>query len=457
MPFNSPAYILLLALTYLAIRLSKKIIYVLILLSFVFLFFAGLKDTFIFFFTILFNWLLIKLVRDGKLRLWLSIPFNILLLSFFKYKNIFFEYENFSYPFLTNYLPLGISFYCFQSIAYQVDIYRGLTKGAKNFKEFLLFKSFFPQLIAGPIVRANDLIPQFRNYMKSKKRLILFGLFLCFLGLTKKIIFADSIAPLVDKYFITLPNTTTEAWLAALMYTFQVYFDFSGYSDIAIGSAYLLNIRLPVNFKTPYLSVNPSEFWRRWHISLSTWIRDYLYIPLGGSEGSFFKSSLVAVLPMAIAGLWHGVSNNFLLWGILWGLYICLGRILNLKKVNILFIWPLHFIIIVMLWVLFRAPNINYSFSYWSIMLGFNGNQISDFNSSLSNNLGNFSIIFLFIGLILFFFVFHFLEDKFSGNFFLKLIKKFNNSFFNTILITLSILLVLIPVTNTNPFIYFRF
>ena len=160
---------------------------------------------------------------------------------------------------------------------------------------------------------------------------------------------------------------------------------------------------------------------------------------------------------MAIAGLWHGVSNNFLLWGILWGLYICLGRILNLKKVNILFIWPLHFIIIVMLWVLFRAPNINYSFSYWSIMLGFNGNQISDFNSSLSNNLGNFSIIFLFIGLILFFFVFHFLEDKFSGNFFLKLIKKFNNSFFNTILITLSILLVLIPVTNTNPFIYFRF
>ena len=457
MPFNSPAYILLLGLTYLAIRLSKKIVNVLILLSFVFLFFAGLKDTFIFFFTILFNWLLFKFVRDGKLRLWLSIPFNILLLSFFKYKNILFEYENFSYPFVTNYLPLGISFYCFQSIAYQVDIYRGLTKGAKNFKEFLLFKSFFPQLVAGPIVRANDLIPQFRNYTKSKKRLILFGLFLCFLGLTKKIIFADSIAPLVDKYFITLPNTTTEAWLAALMYTFQVYFDFSGYSDIAIGSAYLLNIRLPVNFKTPYLSVNPSEFWRRWHISLSTWIRDYLYIPLGGSKGNFIRSSLVVVLTMGLAGLWHGVNVTFLLWGILWGFYICLGRIISLKKINHLYLWPLHFLIIVLLWVLFRAPNINYSFSYWSIMMGLNVNNINDFNTSLSNNLGNFSLTYFFVCNILLFFIFHYLEHKCSGKFFLKVLKKFNNLFFKIIFITLNILLVLIPVSNTNPFIYFRF
>ena len=457
MPFNSPAYILLLGLTYLGIKFSKKIINIFILLSLVFLCFAGLKDTFIFLFIILINWLLIKLVRDAKYRIWLSIPFNILLLVFFKYKNIFLEYENFSYPFLTDYLPLGISFYCFQSIAYQVDVYRGLTKGAKNFKEFLLFKSFFPQLIAGPIVRANDLIPQFRNYTKSKKRLILFGLFLCFLGLIKKIIFSDSIAPLIDQYFINLPKTTTEAWLAALMYTFQVYFDFSGYSDIAIGSAYLLNIRLPVNFKTPYLSINPSEFWRRWHISLSNWIRDYLYIPLGGSRGNFIKSSLVVILTMALAGLWHGLNTNFLLWGILWGIYICLGRIITLKNVNNLFIWPLHFIIIVFLWVLFRAPSINYSFDYWAIMMGLNGNTNYDFNSSLSNNLGNFSLTYLFIVNIVFFFIFHCLENKFSGKFFLKIIKKFNNLFFKTILITLNILLVLIPVTNTNPFIYFRF
>ena len=457
MPFNSPAYILLLGLSFLGLKYSKKIINIFILFSLVFLCSAGLKDTFIFLFTILFNWLIIKLVSNSKLRLWLAIPINILLLAFFKYKNIIFEYENFSNAFVNDFLPLGISFYCFQSIAYQVDVYRGLTKGAKNFKEFLLFKSFFPQLIAGPIVRANDLIPQFQNYTKNKKRLIFYGLFLCFLGLSKKIILADSISPLIDQYFIALPKTTIEAWLAALMYTFQIYFDFSGYSDIAIGSAYLLNIRLPVNFKTPYLSVNPGEFWRRWHISLSTWIRDYLYIPLGGSEGNFIRSSLVVVLTMAIAGLWHGVSNNFLLWGILWGFYICMGRILNLKRVNHLFIWPLHFLIIVMLWVLFRAPNINYSFSYWSIMLGFNVNQITDFNSSLSNNLGNFSITYLFISLILLFFVFHFLEYKFTGKFFLKLIKKFNNLFFNSFLIILNILLVLIPVTNTNPFIYFRF
>ena len=457
MPFNSPAYILLLGLSYLGLKFSKKIINVFILLSLLFLCFAGIKDTIIFLLTILFNWLIIKLVSNSKLRLWLSIPFNILLLAFFKYKNIIFEYEYFSYPFITDYLPLGISFYCFQSIAYQVDFYRGLTKGAKNFKEFLLFKSFFPQLIAGPIVRANNLIPQFRNHTKTKKRLIFFGLFLCFLGLAKKIIFADSISPLVDQYFITLPETTTEAWLAALMYTFQVYFDFSGYSDIAIGSAYLLNIRLPVNFKTPYLSVNPSEFWRRWHISLSTWIRDYLYIPLGGSEGNLIRSSLIVVLTMAIAGLWHGVNTTFLLWGVLWGIYICIGRILNYKKLNKLYIWPLHFLIIVLLWVLFRAPNINYSFSYWSIMMGFNGNKINDFNSSLSNNLGNFSLTYLFIGIILLAFIFHYLEYKFSGKFFLKIIKKFNNLFFNSILITLNILLVLIPVINTNPFIYFRF
>jgi len=457
MPFNSPAYILLLGLTYLGIKFSKKVINVLILLSLIFLCFAGLKDTFIFLFIIILNWLLIKLVSDGKLRLRLSIPFNILLLVFFKYKNIFLGYENSYYPFLTDYLPLGISFYCFQSIAYQVDVYKGLTKGARNFREFLLFKSFFPQLIAGPIVRANDLIPQFRDYTKRKKRLILFGLFLCFLGLTKKIIFSDSIAPLIDQYFIMLPNTTTEAWLAALMYTFQVYFDFSGYSDIAIGSAYLLNIRLPVNFKTPYLSVNPSEFWRRWHISLSNWIRDYIYIPLGGSRGNLIRSSLVVILTMALAGLWHGLNTNFFLWGILWGIYICFGRIPILKNVNYLFRWPLHFLIIVFLWVLFRAPSINYSLSYWAIMMGFKGNNIYDFNSSLSNNLGNFSLSYLFIGNLLFFFVFHFLEYKFSGKFFLKIIKKFNNLFFTTILITLNILLVLIPVTNTNPFIYFRF
>ena len=295
MPFNSPAYILLVGLAIICLKFIKKPNNSLLLLSLLFLGFAGLRDTFIFLFTIFINWLLIKFVQERKLRLWLAIPFNIILLAFFKYKNIFFNYGSFNLPLISDYLPLGISFYCFQSIAYQVDLYKNLTKGAEDFKEFLLFKSFFPQLIAGPIVRANDLIPQLRNYNNNRKklRLICFGLFLCFLGLTKKIVFADSISILIDQYFVSLPKTTIQAWLAAIMYSFQVYFDFSGYSDIAIGSAYLLDIRLPVNFKAPYLSSTPSDFWRRWHISLSTWIRDYLYIPLGGSSSIILDQLLL--------------------------------------------------------------------------------------------------------------------------------------------------------------------
>tara|TARA_A100001388_G_C28753756_1_gene493746 strand:- start:406 stop:1785 length:1380 start_codon:yes stop_codon:yes gene_type:complete len=459
MPFNSPAYILLLGLTILGLKFIKKPNNILILLSLLFLGFAGLKDTFIFLFTISINWLLIKFVEEKKLRLWLAIPFNVILLAFFKYKNIFFNYGSFNLPLVSDYLPLGISFYCFQSIAYQVDLYKNLTKGAKNFKEFILFKSFFPQLIAGPIVRANDLIPQLRNDNKNRKkyRLICFGLLLCSLGLTKKIVFADSISTLIDQYFVSLPKTTMQAWLAAIMYSFQVYFDFSGYSDIAIGSAYLLNIRLPLNFKAPYLSSTPSEFWRRWHISLSTWIRDYLYIPLGGSSGSYVRSNFIVILTMAIAGLWHGMNLNFLIWGIFWGIYICIGRFFKFKNIKPFYKWPLHFIIIVMLWVLFRSPNLYYSFSYWSIMLGVNNKHIVDLNASLSNSLENPNLTNLFIFVILLFFIFHFLEAKLNGRFLLKIIKKLNNLFFNSILITLNILLVLIPVINTNPFIYFRF
>ena len=270
-------------------------------------------------------------VRDKKLKksfLWVSILFNLSLLGFFKYYNFFidswidflavFGYEYQSTWTLQVILPVGISFYTFQTMSYSLDIYHGKLKPTKDFISFASFVSFFPQLVAGPIERASNLLPQILknrvfNYEQGVQglRLILWGMF-------KKVVIADSLALHVDPIFENYSSFNGGVLFLGLIYfSFQIYCDFSGYSDIAIGTSKLFGFELMSNFKFPYFSRDIGEFWRRWHISLSTWFRDYLYIPLGGSKGGKWLSIRNIFIIFIISGFWHGANWTFIAWGMI--------------------------------------------------------------------------------------------------------------------------------------------
>lgn len=282
-----------------------------------------------------------------KILLVISLSVNLGLLGFFKYSDFAILQFNFmgeqfnlatEIPFLNLALPIGISFYTFQTISYTVDIYRGNLKPSKSFKEFALFVTFFPQLVAGPIVRAVDFLPQLREKIQdggsNLKQIIIhnpnlkLGITIMAFGFVKKMFFADNIAPLVNQIFsnpIGLDSFTII--LGAIGFGIQIYGDFSGYSDIAIGAALILGFKLPINFNKPYFATSPADFWRRWHISLSTWLRDYLYIPLGGSKKSHVRTYVNLVIVMFLGGLWHGASWNFVVWGMLHGVYLSIHRV----------------------------------------------------------------------------------------------------------------------------------
>lgn len=274
--------------------------------------------------------------RYRKLWVVVGVSFNVLNLMFFKY--YYFALDNASRfvavpPSLRSLkvvLPIGISFYSFQLIAYIVDVYRRDIPPIASFLEFWVFISFFGQVVAGPIMRAKDFAPQVAatekvhfDPEKIKSGLIWFAI-----GLFKKLVIADSLAPWVDKYFAKGASmSSVDIWLAAYLFGFQIYYDFSAYSDMAVAVGRFFGYRLEKNFNTPYVSQNPSEFWKRWHITLSTWVRDYLYIPMGGSRRGFVRGLVAVILSMCISGLWHGASWNFVLWGIYHGLLSAAHRI----------------------------------------------------------------------------------------------------------------------------------
>ena len=292
-----------------------------------------------------------KSIRTKKLLLISSLAGNLGLLGFFKYSDFAILQFNFlgnlidlnhNIPFLDLALPIGISFYTFQTISYTVDIYRGKLKPSQSFKEFALFVSFFPQLVAGPIVRAKDFLPQLREKLENSespgklKQIILngknlrLGITIMSLGFFKKVFFADNIAPLVNEIFADpLAMESYTIILGAIAFGIQIYCDFSGYSDIAIGAALILGFKLPINFNKPYFASSPSDFWHKWHISLSSWLRDYLYIPLGGNKKSKGRTYLNLLIVMFLGGLWHGASWNFVIWGLLHGSYLTICKILT--------------------------------------------------------------------------------------------------------------------------------
>ncbi|MEZ5964720.1 MAG: MBOAT family protein [Planctomycetota bacterium] len=271
--------------------------------------------------------------RRRKQLVALSVVANLSLLGAFKYYNFFRDTAEAWFgvhaPAFDVLLPVGISFYTFQSLSYTIDVYRGTIEPARNLREFALFVAFFPQLVAGPIVRAAEFLPQLDLWPRIERRDVHEGLWRIMVGLTKKVLISDVIAVgFVDGVYA--PGSSAQGLLVLLGlygYCLQIYGDFSGYSDIAIGSARLFGFKLPENFNAPYRARSMEEFWRRWHISLSTWLRDYVYFSLGGNRKGEFRTYWNLWLTMALAGLWHGAHWNIVVWGMIHGTYLVVNRL----------------------------------------------------------------------------------------------------------------------------------
>lgn len=318
---------------------------------------------------------------------------NLVFLGYFKYTNFFLGTVNSlfgaNWTFVHVVLPLGISFITFQKIAYLVDSYQGLTRGY-GFRDFCLFVSFFPQLIAGPIVHHSELMPQFREHDKGPGwEDISVGLSLFVMGLAKKVLIADVFAGYAAPVFDAAKGAgglgCTAAWAGVLAYTLQIYFDFSAYSDMAIGAGRLFGIRLPLNFNSPYKATNIADFWHRWHMTLSRFLRDYLYIPLGGNRKGPRRRYVNLMLTMLLGGLWHGAGWTFVAWGALHGAYLAVYHGWNawhqpagtVKPVpSQLGVWSgrlVTFLAVILAWVFFRAENWNSSVRLLQAMVGLQG------------------------------------------------------------------------------------
>lgn len=305
--------------------------------------------------------------------------YNIGMLAYFKYVDFFIDNWNYiantQFQALRLVLPLGISFFTFQVIAYLVDCYMGRVHDF-SLRRFAFSISFYPHLIAGPILHYSDVMPQLHGRVIFCARQFSQGLLLFVIGLFKKGVIADRLAEIVDPLFATQELLRFfESWISAVGYGLQIYFDFSGYSDMAIGIGLMFGIILPHNFNSPYKSNSVAEFWKRWHITLSRFLRDYLYISLGGNRSGFARGALAAAVTMIIGGLWHGASWTFVLWGLLHGLFICVYRVwvrLGGRMNDVLAI-AFTFISVTAAWVIFRADSIERAISMWKGMLGLNG------------------------------------------------------------------------------------
>jgi alginate O-acetyltransferase complex protein AlgI len=325
-----------------------------------------------------------------RLLVGVSVAANLGLLCYFKYTNFFLSSlqhalercgAHTSIPLLNILAPIGISFYTFEAINYVVDAYRGKVRAERSLANFLLFILFFPHLVSGPIVRARDFLPQIRRRKAWDWLRVQLGVRFFLMGLFKKWVIADRMALFADPVFAHPGGYRAVAvWLAVLAYALQIYGDFSGYTDMAIGCAHLLGYRLAKNFDMPYLSANVSEFWRRWHISLSNWLRDYLFIPLGGSRGTRRQTCRNLLIVMALGGLWHGASWTFVAWGVLHGLLLIGHRVFQdfcaprPRLTALLKSWPgtaarvaCTFLCVCLCWVFFRAQSF---LDAWRILKG---------------------------------------------------------------------------------------
>lgn len=417
----------------------------------------------ILFSTIVDYWIGIHLAKCRKERklffLLISLFTNLGLLGFFKYYNFFVESFNTSLAFLNInlealniILPVGISFYTFQTLSYSIDIYRKRLCPSKNFFDFALYVSFFPQLVAGPIVRATDLLPQFENERNISLNDIFEGAKQFIFGLFKKVFIADRLAFFVDRVFenYSVFDSLT-IWLAVICYAIQIYCDFSGYSDMAIGVARMLGFKFNINFNLPYIATNIKDFWHRWHISLSTWLRDYLYIPLGGNRKGKLRLYLNLLITMTLGGLWHGASWNFVIWGLWHGLALVITTLvadLNIinkyqsnKKILSLGGWVLTMITVLIGWVFFRSKTTEQAISILKKMFSYEEGIQWFYGFAVVA----FSMIFLQ----------HLINFLQRSQKLLEL--KMTSLVTPIVLFTMLWLVIIFYPENKNPFIYFQF
>ena len=379
---------------------------------------------------------------------------NVSLLIYFKYTDfLLFNFNflfgtHFSLPHLT--LPLAISFFTFQQIAYLVDSYRGQTK-EYDFLNYSLFVTFFPQLIAGPIVHHKEMMPQFQNINNTTLQFsnIILGIFIFTMGLFKKVMIADTFSKWATQGFDVAEKLNFfEAWCTSLSYTFQLYYDFSGYTDMAIGTALLFNIRLPFNFNSPYKAVNIQDFWRRWHITLSRFLRDYIYIPLGGNRDTEIKVYRNIIITFLIGGIWHGAGWTFLIWGLLHGIALVIHRIWSSFhiKLHTIFAWFITFMFINFTWIFFRAKSWNDAQKVLDGMTSIPF-TLSIHVNSLHGIGGNFST-YLWLGIV-------FVTTVFFNNTNTISIKHLSSR--NTVIIAFLFILSVYHLTDVSEFLYFNF
>lgn len=410
---------------------------------------------------------LYRSVKDTsrKLFLVLSLSLNLGLLFYFKYCNFFIENINsIFYSFgLENIqwtkiiLPIGISFYTFESLTYVIDVYRRVHAPLKNFWDYQLYILFFPKLIAGPIVRYHEISDQLTQRFSSHNvQLIFNGVFRFVIGLSKKVLIANVFAEVADEAY-ALPTealNSSAVWLGSLAYTFQIYFDFSGYSDMAIGLALIFGFKIPENFNNPYLSLSITDFWRRWHMTLGNWMRNYLYIPLGGNKvESKLRLYFNLWLVFLISGFWHGAAWSFILWGVLHGLFLVFER-MGLTKfyaripvfINILFV----FFIINFAWILFRADTFQQALSFYSHLFDFSFGTVMFRMDEKRILFFCFAFVLIWIW-----------QNKNFARFQERILQTSTGDYLVIksllILVLFFVSLVFVVASDYNPFIYFRF
>ena len=414
--------------------------------------------------TILINWLgaigVDKFKNHKKLVLALTIIANLGFLIYFKYFNFLIDNCNNIFhshidP-LNIVMPIGISFYTFQALSYVVDVYRGDCNVQKDIYKLALYICLFPQLIAGPIVKYHDVAEQIDSREVNFGKVDL-GVKRFIIGLSKKMLIANTMGAIADKIFIQNPDTFSPliAWIGSIAYSFQLYFDFSGYSDMAIGLGLIFGFKFLENFNYPYISKSITEFWRRWHISLSTWFKEYVYIPLGGNRKGKLKTLRNLGIVFLLTGIWHGAAWNFVVWGIWHGFFIIIEKIINIKEFEqkhtqkwVRFLQHIYCIFAFLIgWVMFRSETMSYAWQYIKNMFGLV--RVHDISYGMGYYIDNFEIII---------FVCAILCSMPLFNKMLEVENKFGRTLINIWLLILFILSAATIASSTyNPFIYFRF
>lgn len=400
--------------------------------------------------------------KRKKTLLTFSIILNLGILAYFKYMNFFLDNINLLLN-LTNHnlisftkiaLPIGISFFTFQSLTYTVDVYRGVSKPLDKWNDYMLYIALFPQLIAGPIIRYNTIAEQLVHRDITMEDRVM-GFYRFAIGLGKKVLIANTVAVVADEIFAMdydLMSSST-AWIGILAYTFQIYFDFSGYSDMAIGLGRMLGFRFTENFNAPYISRSITEFWRRWHITLGAFMKEYLYIPLGGNRVSKARLYFNLGFVFLISGLWHGASWNFVLWGAFHGAFLIMDRAFLLRiteRIGKLPAMMLTFFVVALGWVIFRVESLTPALHFYRALFAFRSGTHIDLST-------HFIVLFLIAALFAFLPAFP-LGNKLLNTVFAEHYSR------RTTFVMLAIVLILfilsagaLCVSNFNPFIYFRF